>query len=70
MIAGALVNEKDIHKSLFFPDVSVPDVEERQPDELVFFSRIPQALSTEAEMMARYTNAVPDGIHSARNNFV
>ncbi|MBP7738615.1 MAG: hypothetical protein KA369_21755 [Spirochaetes bacterium] len=53
MIAGTLVNRKDIAASVFTPDVPVPD---RGPcwDEAVFWSAVPQALSTEAEMMARY----------------
>ncbi|MBW1679343.1 MAG: hypothetical protein JRJ08_04245 [Deltaproteobacteria bacterium] len=55
MIAGALVNERDIDKSLFTPDVRFPP-EEVQGDELLFFSPLPQALSTEAEMMTRYTD--------------
>lgn len=53
MIAGALVNRKDIESSLFAPDVVFPD---RPPegDEAVFRSAVPQALSTAAEMMTRY----------------
>ncbi len=53
MIAGALVNQEDISHSLFTPDVIFP---ERiiKGDEWIFFSRLPQALSTEAEMMTRY----------------
>lgn len=49
MIAGSLVNEKDIHKSIFEPDVPYPD---RTPDgeERIFFKQYPMALSTEAEM--------------------
>ena len=60
MIAGALVNAKDIGRSLFSCDVPFP---ERQPsfDEFVFFSALPQALSTEAEMMARYDRDDLDG---------
>ncbi len=53
MIAGALVNQKDIHKGVFTPDVTVPG-STLAPDEYVFFSKLPQALSTEAEMMTRY----------------
>ena len=53
MIAGALVNQRDIHKGVFTPDVTVPDAK-LAPDEYVFFSKLPQALSTEAEMMTRY----------------
>lgn len=62
MLAGALVNEKDIAGGLFTPDVtrpsSIPDGEAA-----VFFNRLPMALSTEAEMMTRYTGDAgnPDG---------
>lgn len=60
MIAGALVNQKDIHKSLFTPDVPYPD-HKIAPDEYVFFSRLPQALSTRVEMMTRYNRHRLDG---------
>jgi hypothetical protein len=60
MIAGALVNQKDIEHSLFFPDVSFPSGE-IHADELVFYSKLPQAVSTEAEMMTKYTDKQPDG---------
>jgi len=53
LLAGALVNEQDIHKGLFTPDVRFPD-RLPSPEELVFFSGLPQALSTQAEMMTRY----------------
>ncbi len=53
MIAGALVNQQDIEKSLFTPDVPFPNFG-LSPDEYIFFSTLPQALSTEAEMMTRY----------------
>ncbi|NER82248.1 MAG: hypothetical protein F6K42_22330 [Leptolyngbya sp. SIO1D8] len=53
MIAGALVNQRDIHKGVFTPDVTFPGAG-LNPDEYVFFSKLPQALSTEAEMMTRY----------------
>jgi hypothetical protein len=53
MIAGALVNEQDIEESLFTPDVPFPD-RRISPDEYVFYSTLPQALSTEAEMMTHY----------------
>ncbi|HDT12937.1 MAG TPA: hypothetical protein ENO03_01130 [Candidatus Aminicenantes bacterium] len=60
MIAGALVNACDIAGSLYTPDVPFPD---RDPsyDEFVFCGAMPQALSTEAEMMARYGRGGPDG---------
>lgn len=60
MIAGALVNDRDIHRSVFTPDVSFPRGSPRF-DELVFYSLLPQALSTEAEMMVRYDGGPFDG---------
>jgi len=60
MIAGALVNQEDIEQSLFYPDVTFPS-NEIKADELVFFSRLPQALSTESEMMTRYTDEQLNG---------
>ncbi len=60
MIAGALVNAEDIQKSLFTPDVTYPD-EPQHADEYVFFSRLPQALSTQAEMMCKYDSPELDG---------
>ena len=61
MIAGALVNYGDIDKSLFTPDVHFPG-KDIQEDEWIFFSCLPQALSTEAEMMTRYgENSSLDG---------
>jgi len=60
MIAGALVNESHIGLGLFTPDVPIP---ERLPalDEHVFFSALPQSISTRAEMMERYDGAALDG---------
>ena len=61
MIAGSLVNQQDIQKGVFTPDVTFPD-ERLKPDEYVFFSKLPQALSTDAEMIVRYRpGSVPDG---------
>ncbi|MFZ2054148.1 MAG: hypothetical protein WAU81_08110 [Candidatus Aminicenantales bacterium] len=60
MIAGALVNAKDIDRSLFSADVPFPD-QEPSFDEFIFFSPLPQALSTEAEMIARYDRDGLDG---------
>ncbi len=61
MIAGALVNESDIHHSLFTPDVkltaSLPIY-----DEWVFHSKLPQAISTEAEMMTRANDLPSDTV--------
>ena len=60
LLAGALVNRSDIGRGVFTPDVPWP---ERPPsaDELVFFSPLPQALSTLAEMMTRYEPGDVDG---------
>lgn len=63
MIAGALVNEKDIHKSLFTADVPIPE-KINHADELIFFSKLPQAISTQAEMQTRYESKALNGIHS------
>ncbi|MFP4206916.1 MAG: hypothetical protein ACLFSP_12460 [Spirochaetaceae bacterium] len=53
MIAGALVNEKDIEKGVYTPDVPFP---EGIPagEAAVFFNKLPMAVSTRAEMMVRY----------------
>ncbi|MEE9514978.1 MAG: hypothetical protein V3V54_03005, partial [Candidatus Brocadiales bacterium] len=56
MIAGALVNDRDIHNSVFTPDTKYPSPPFKGED-TVFCSKLPQALSTAAEMMTRY----PDG---------
>jgi hypothetical protein len=60
MLAGALVNERDIGQGLFTPDVPIPD---RPPtmDEHIFFSGLPQSISTRAEMMERYDGPAIDG---------
>ena len=60
MVAGALVNQGDIHKGLFTPDVTLPEGP-WTPDRWVFASQVPQALSTVAEMMARYGDSPLDG---------
>jgi hypothetical protein len=60
MIAGSLVNEKDLSRSLFSPDVRFP-ADEIKGDRSIFFSLLPQALSTEAEMMTRYHGENLDG---------
>ncbi|HGY55406.1 MAG TPA: hypothetical protein ENK44_06890 [Caldithrix abyssi] len=65
MIAGALVNHDDIEKSLFTPDVTYPDNTAPRGDRLVFYSRLPQALSTKAEMMCRYDGQDIDGKRKA-----
>jgi len=60
MIAGALVNRNDVKESLFTPDIKVPE-NGIYGEDLVFFSRLPQAVSTEAEMMTRYEEDKIDG---------
>jgi hypothetical protein len=60
MIAGALVNENEIACGLFTPDVTCAGVEPVSHERL-FWSRLPQALSTEAEMTARYGSPPLDG---------
>jgi hypothetical protein len=65
MIAGALVNESDIKKSLFTPDVSFPTLEAPLND-LVFFKHLSMALSTRSELMTRYVpGSKLDGINKA-----
>lgn len=61
MIAGALVNEKEIHKGLFTPDVPVPE-EVPAGEAVVFFNKLPMALSTRAEMMSRYDESSEPGL--------
>jgi hypothetical protein len=63
MIAGALVNEADIGNSLFTPDVVFPRAG-LSAEEKIFFSTLPQALSTEAEMMTRYGTSKLDGVNT------
>ena len=60
MIAGSLVNERDIDTSLFTPDVRFPK-RALAPDEYIFFSQLPQAISTKAEMMTQYHTDFLDG---------
>ena len=65
MIAGALVNENDIQQGLFTPDVPFPPSDHNfSLDEWVFFSQLPQALSTAAEMMTRYNTNELDGMRT------
>ena len=61
MMAGALVNQKDIQKGLFTPDVTLPQ-ETPHGESLIFYSRLPQAISTQAEMMTRYSGFPLDGV--------
>jgi hypothetical protein len=63
-MAGALVNEADIDAGLFTPDVPLPD---RSPEaeEFVFFSALPQGLSTLGEASTHYSAEGPDGLATA-----
>ena len=64
MLAGALVNAGDLATGLFTPDVPIP-AGPRRPSEQVFFSPLPQAVSTLAEMTERYDGPRPDGVRTA-----
>ncbi|MEE9200208.1 MAG: hypothetical protein V3V45_02065, partial [Candidatus Brocadiales bacterium] len=59
LIAGALVNDRDLPNSIFTPDVKYPSPPFKGED-TVFCSRLPQALSTAAEMMTRYRHSGED----------
>lgn len=61
MLAGSLVNEGDIDSSLYTADVKYPEVDPKR-DELVFWSTLPQALSTAAEMGTQYETGGIDGV--------
>ncbi len=61
MIAGALVNEKDIKKGIFTPDVKFNYPEKLTPEERIFNSRLLMGFSTEAELMTRYGENGIDG---------
>jgi hypothetical protein len=63
LIAGALVNEKDISLSIFTPDVTYPSPP-FNGDSAVFCSKAPQALSTVAEMMTKYSDGDINGTDS------
>ena len=65
MCAGALVNQSDINRGLFTPDIGRPISPPSLPD-LIFRKTLPRALSTEAEMMDRggdHPGAVRQRVH-------
>ncbi|MDF1567411.1 MAG: hypothetical protein P1P77_05280 [Spirochaetaceae bacterium] len=65
MIAGGLVNEKDIGAGLFTPDIPWP-TGIPEGEDLIFFKQRPMAVSTRAEIMTRYgTPGSPDGVSEA-----
>jgi hypothetical protein len=65
MIAGSLVNSDDISRGLFTADVQMPPGL-TTPEQLVFHGTLPQALSTEAEMVTRDDDEGPGGMKSCR----
>jgi hypothetical protein len=69
MLAGALVNKNDISKSLFTPDVLFPPTVSGSKEHFIFFSQLPQAQSTLAEMTTRYDGERPDGHSTALQRF-
>ena len=63
MMAGALVNERDIGHGLFTPDVPIPELVP-EGEAVVFYSLLPMSLSTRAEMMTRYDNDILNGVET------
>lgn len=61
MVAGVLVNQRDIGRGLHTPDVAYPPPP-GAPESFIFPSALPQALSTRAEMMERYKAPPRDGV--------
>jgi hypothetical protein len=61
MIAGALVNEKDIHKGLFTPDVVFDNRQDLKLEERFFYSKLMMGLSTGSELATRYGEKNIDG---------
>ncbi|OQY32862.1 MAG: hypothetical protein B6241_09725 [Spirochaetaceae bacterium 4572_59] len=66
MIAGALVNEKDIHKGIYTADIPLPDENAPLKGETRVFDKLKvMSASTRGEMMTRYNSAQfpehPDG---------
>jgi len=61
MMAGALVNERDIGHGLFTPDVPIPE-SVPEGEAVIFYSPLIMALSTRAEMMTRYDSDKLDGL--------
>ena len=64
MIAGALVNEKDIHKGLFTPDVVFDERKNLKLEERFFYSKLMMGLSTGSELATRYKKDGIDGVTS------
>ena len=64
MIAGALVNEKDIHRGLFTPDVVFDNRQDLKLEERFFYSNLMMGLSTGSELATRYGK---DGIDGKNN---
>ncbi|MEA1911185.1 MAG: hypothetical protein U9N32_05855 [Spirochaetota bacterium] len=64
MIAGALVNERDIHKGLFTPDVVFDNRQDLKLEERFFYSKLMMGLSTGSELATRYGKDGIDGENS------
>ena len=62
MLAGALVNGKDIGRGLFTPDVPVPPPPSTASG-AVFYPVLPQAISTQAEMLSRQDDGPIERVH-------
>ncbi|MCF6334393.1 MAG: hypothetical protein L3J12_01460 [Spirochaetales bacterium] len=64
MIAGALVNEKDIAKGIFTPDVEFDERKNLKLEERFFYSKLMMGLSTNTELATRYGQ---NGINGTTN---
>ncbi len=65
MIAGGLVNEKDISSDIFTSDIPWPEALPKGED-LLFFKQRPMAVSTRSEIMTRYSaSKALDGVTQA-----
>ncbi len=62
MIAGALVNEKDITDGIFTPDVVFDNRKELKLEERFFYSKLMMGLSTGSELATRYGKDGIDGV--------
>lgn len=61
MIAGALVNERDITKGLFTPDVEFDNRQNLKLEDRFFYSKLMMGLSTGSELVTRYGENGIDG---------
>lgn len=63
MLAGGLVNQEDVDRSIFTPDVRW--MWPRMAEDAIFFSPLVQAVSTEAEIVTR-SDQLQDGVAQER----